>query len=61
VLCEGGSVAVTEGVEEARGALDVGEDEGDGPLGQLSYPPSAAPRCSLGVCPTPNRLLTSCP
>ncbi|CAN5480930.1 hypothetical protein BH20ACT21_BH20ACT21_23420 [soil metagenome] len=44
MLFEGVSVAVTERVEEARRALDVGEDERDGAFGQLTH---AHPRLDL--------------
>ncbi len=37
LVFEGVSVVVTEGAEEARRALDGGEDERDGAFGQLSH------------------------
>ena len=41
VLGEDFTVGVSEGFEQARGALDVGEHQGDGACGQLSHAPSA--------------------
>jgi len=41
VLRKHPAVAVPQGLEQAGGALDVGEHQGDGPPGQLSHRPSA--------------------
>ncbi|MCA1706467.1 MAG: hypothetical protein LC808_25665 [Actinobacteria bacterium] len=51
VVVEDVSVAVAEGEEEARGAFDVGEDEDDGALGQLSHAASPCTACGNATPP----------
>gem|GEM_PF-3712160 len=42
VVLEDVAVAGAEGVQQARGALDVGEEEGDGACGQVSHTSSGS-------------------